>query len=163
MLATRLLRSKFMVGISVRDVAGSTLALRKAIRMAHGEDEVIAIHVPKKVTEMLLTSMSDPSDADEATMETFSKMPLAAGENLQKKIKATAEKEMMKLKKTVKMSYKMNPPASDVKIALAEAGRSAKIDMLFLGPGVSGNGGIPAFLVQRVKGYTVCVVRDHIE
>eukprot|EP00448_Togula_jolla_P011633 CAMPEP_0170607968 /NCGR_PEP_ID=MMETSP0224-20130122/21337_1 /TAXON_ID=285029 /ORGANISM="Togula jolla, Strain CCCM 725" /LENGTH=163 /DNA_ID=CAMNT_0010933169 /DNA_START=74 /DNA_END=565 /DNA_ORIENTATION=+ len=161
MLATRILRaSKMVVGIGIKDMEGSKLALRKAIKMAQPGDKIIALHIPKLVPEMLLSSMSDPSEASEDTMEAFAKDPAQTGAGITSQAKAAAEEEMKALGKEVEMSYKVVDPVQDVKVGLLRAAAVEKPDFLWVGPGVGGHGSIPAFAATRAKGLTVCVVRD---
>merc|ERR1719263_574267 len=152
-----------MVGISIKDLPGSKAALCKAISLAGSEDQVGAIHVPKVMPELLFSSMSDPSDADEETMDFMANMPEAAGKNLQQQIKEAAEAEMKQLGKDVKISYQMLPSTRNCKGALLNACNKSGANFLFIGPGISGEGSFPSYAIQHAKGFTVCVIRDHIE
>merc|ERR1711879_234378 len=115
----RFLRSsKLMVGISIKDVMGSKHAIKKAVSIAQPGDKVIALHVPKLVPEMLLSSMSDPSDASEETFAALANLPTKAGQALQKEMKDAAAEEMKALSKDVDIQYEVSQPSSDVKANL---------------------------------------------
>eukprot|EP00418_Pyrodinium_bahamense_P064931 CAMPEP_0179083666 /NCGR_PEP_ID=MMETSP0796-20121207/37794_1 /TAXON_ID=73915 /ORGANISM="Pyrodinium bahamense, Strain pbaha01" /LENGTH=153 /DNA_ID=CAMNT_0020781077 /DNA_START=115 /DNA_END=576 /DNA_ORIENTATION=+ len=152
-----------VVGISIKDIVGAKAAMIKAIDMAQKDTKVIALHIPILVPEMMLSSISDPSDASEETFAALAHLPSKAGENLQKQIKEVAEDRMKSIGKEVPISYKVSPPTGDVKAGILAACRAEKADFLVVGPGVGGNGSIPPFVVQQAKGLTVCVVRDHVE
>mmetsp|Transcript_27937 Transcript_27937/g.65143 ORF Transcript_27937/g.65143 Transcript_27937/m.65143 type:complete len:165 (-) Transcript_27937:82-576(-) len=164
MITSRFLRSTTMVvGISIKDIAGTKAAMRKAIDMAQKDSKVVALHIPKLVPEMMLSSMSDPGDASEETFAALANLPSKAGESLQKQIKDVADSEMKAIGKEVPVIYKVAPASGDVKKGILAACRAEKANFLFVGPGIDGSGSIPPFAVQHAKGLTVCVVRDHIE
>merc|ERR1712080_271212 len=145
------------------DIEGAKTAMRRAIDMAQPGDKIIALHVPRLVPEMLLSSMSDPGDADEETLDLLCSLPSKAGENLQKQIKDVADEEKKTHGKDVDISYQVSQAAVDMKTAVLDACTAAEANMLVLGPGVRGNGSFPVFAVQNAKGFSVCVVRDLIE
>merc|ERR1712217_558194 len=155
--------SKMLVGISIKDLEGCKAATRKAIRMANADSSIVALHIPKLVPEMMLSSMSDPGDADDDAFAALTNLPSKAGENLMQQIKEVAESEMKASGKTVPFETRVADSSSDVKTGLLAQCKSEKADFLVLGPGVGGNGSVPPFAVGRAKGMTVCVVRDHLE
>jgi len=164
MFASRLCRAtNFLVGISIKDIEGCKAAVRKAISMAQKGDRITAVHIPKVMPDILLTSITDPDAAgDEAFLELAS-LPSRAGDQLQKQIKEVAESHMCKLGKDLDITYKVSPPSRDGKSAILELCKSLDAHILMLGPGVGGNGSLPPFVVQQAKGFTVCVVRDNIK
>mmetsp|Transcript_26032 Transcript_26032/g.75178 ORF Transcript_26032/g.75178 Transcript_26032/m.75178 type:complete len:138 (-) Transcript_26032:78-491(-) len=135
----------------------------KAIDMAQKDTQVVALHVPKLVPEMMLSSMSDPGDASEDAFAALASLPSKAGESLQAKIKEVADSRMKEAGKDVEISYKVAPPTGDVKSGILAACIAEQADFLIVGPGVGGHGSIPPYAVQQAKGFTVCVVRDHVE
>eukprot|EP00437_Effrenium_voratum_P012087 CAMPEP_0181454324 /NCGR_PEP_ID=MMETSP1110-20121109/30179_1 /TAXON_ID=174948 /ORGANISM="Symbiodinium sp., Strain CCMP421" /LENGTH=159 /DNA_ID=CAMNT_0023578665 /DNA_START=61 /DNA_END=540 /DNA_ORIENTATION=- len=157
------LSTKMMVGVSIKDIQGATRAVRKAIDLAQPGDKIVALNIPKLVPEMMLSSMNDPGDATEETFAALANLPSRAGANMQAQIKEAAEAEMKKLGKEIAIDYKVTQPSGDVKSGLLAACKAEGASMLFLGPGVGGNGSIPPFAVAHAKGLTVCIVRDHIE
>eukprot|EP00931_Biecheleriopsis_adriatica_P119849 TRINITY_DN95025_c0_g1_i1.p1 TRINITY_DN95025_c0_g1~~TRINITY_DN95025_c0_g1_i1.p1 ORF type:complete len:165 (+),score=41.19 TRINITY_DN95025_c0_g1_i1:106-600(+) len=164
MLASRMLRAtKMMVGVSIKDIQGAKCAMRKAIDVAQPGDKIVALNIPKLVPEMMLSSMNDPGDATEETFAALANLPSRAGENMQGQIKEAAEDEMKKLGKEISIDYKVTQPSGDVKTGLLAVCKAEGCSMLFLGPGVGGNGSIPPFAVTHAKGLTVCIVRDHLE
>eukprot|EP00933_Yihiella_yeosuensis_P045793 TRINITY_DN41206_c0_g1_i1.p1 TRINITY_DN41206_c0_g1~~TRINITY_DN41206_c0_g1_i1.p1 ORF type:complete len:164 (-),score=42.04 TRINITY_DN41206_c0_g1_i1:426-917(-) len=163
MIASRLLRSKLVVGISIKDIVGAQSALRKAILLATPDDQIVALNIPKLVPEMMLSSMNDPGDSAEDTFAALANLPSRAGESMIEKIKEAAEHELKSQGKELKIDYKVTAPSGDVKTGILQACKAEGASMLFLGPGVGGNGSLPPFAVQHAKGLTVCIVRDHIE
>mmetsp|Transcript_56347 Transcript_56347/g.113050 ORF Transcript_56347/g.113050 Transcript_56347/m.113050 type:complete len:165 (+) Transcript_56347:89-583(+) len=164
MIASRLMRSATMVvGISIKDIEGAKAAMSKAIDMAQKDTKVVALHIPMLVPEMMLSSMSDPSDVSEDAFSALANAPAKAGESMQKQVKEAAESKMKAMGKDVDITYKVYPPSSDVKAGIVAACRAEKASFLVVGPGVGGNGSVPPFVVQQAKGFTVCVVRDHVE
>eukprot|EP00927_Polykrikos_kofoidii_P010138 TRINITY_DN1428_c0_g1_i2.p1 TRINITY_DN1428_c0_g1~~TRINITY_DN1428_c0_g1_i2.p1 ORF type:complete len:166 (+),score=39.32 TRINITY_DN1428_c0_g1_i2:90-587(+) len=164
LVASRLLRaSKFVVGISIKDIGGVQQAIKKAVHLARPGDKIVAVHVPKLVPEMLLSSMNDPSDACEDTIAALKNLPTAAGAGMEKMVMGTADDEMKGLGTKIDIEYKVQKPSSDVKSGLLSACRSEGADFLVIGPGIGGNGSIPPFVTARAKGFTICVVRDSIE
>mmetsp|Transcript_104557 Transcript_104557/g.223469 ORF Transcript_104557/g.223469 Transcript_104557/m.223469 type:complete len:165 (+) Transcript_104557:112-606(+) len=164
MFVARVSRSaKMVVGISIKDIEGSKSAMRKAITVAQKDDKITALHIPKLVPEMMLSSMNDPGDVSEDTFAAFMNMPSKAGATLQKQIKEVAEEQMQALGKEVHVSYELTPPSNDIKAGILDACKGKGADMLVLGPGIGGNGSIPPFVATKAKGLTVCIVRDHVE
>mmetsp|Transcript_116032 Transcript_116032/g.275709 ORF Transcript_116032/g.275709 Transcript_116032/m.275709 type:complete len:165 (+) Transcript_116032:55-549(+) len=164
MFASRMaLSTKMMVGVSIKDIQGATRAVRKAIDLAQPGDKIVALNIPKLVPEMMLSSMNDPGDATEETFAALANLPSRAGTNMQAQIKEAAEEEMQKLGKEISVDYKVTQPSGDVKAGILAACKAEGASMLFLGPGVGGNGSIPPFCVAQAKGLTVCIVRDHLE
>lgn len=164
MIASRTLLSKrIVVGIGIKDLEGARAALAKVIRLAGPDDKLFAVHVPKMVPEMLLSSISDPSDEYEEIMAVMASTPERAGADLQKKIKKHADAEMAALGKTVDIAYQVEQSASNTKSALLKACKKRGAEFLFIGPGVDGSGSMPPYAIQHAKSLTVCIVRDHIE
>mmetsp|Transcript_104210 Transcript_104210/g.293878 ORF Transcript_104210/g.293878 Transcript_104210/m.293878 type:complete len:165 (+) Transcript_104210:102-596(+) len=164
MFASRVLRStKMVVGISIKDIVGAKEAMRKAISMAQPADKIVALHIPSIVPEMMLSSMSDPSDASDDAFAALSNLPTKAGLAMQEEIKDAANDQMKSLGKQVSIQYKVEAPTGDVKSSLLAVSKAEGANLLFIGPGLHGNGSIPAYLAQQAKGLTVCVVRDHLE
>uniref|UniRef100_A0A7S4QDZ3 UspA domain-containing protein n=1 Tax=Alexandrium monilatum TaxID=311494 RepID=A0A7S4QDZ3_9DINO len=164
MILSRLSRSATMVvGISIKDIEGSKAAMMKAIDMAQKGTKVIALHVPKLVPEMMLSSMSDPSDVSEDAFASLASLPSKAGDNLMKQVREVAEGQMKTSGKEVEISYRVAAPAGDIKAAVLACCVAEKANFLVIGPGYRGNGGLPLFAVQRAKGMTLCVVRDNLE
>merc|ERR1711920_835316 len=131
--------------------------------MAQPSTTIVALHVPKLVPEMMLSSMSDPGDADDDAFEVLTNLPSKAGATAHEAVKAVADAEMKALGKDLKIEYTVADTTSDVKSGILQACRKEKADYLVLGPGVGGNGSVPPFAVSRAQGLTVCVVRDHLE
>eukprot|EP00932_Pfiesteria_piscicida_P019679 SRR837773.6504.p2 GENE.SRR837773.6504~~SRR837773.6504.p2 ORF type:complete len:178 (-),score=62.89 SRR837773.6504:2-463(-) len=152
-----------IVGVSVKDVEGSAMAMRKAVQFAQPGDKIAAIHVPRLVPEMMLSSMSDPADASEDALAALSNMPSKAGAAVMEKMKAVAQEELSKLGKSNEVDYKVSAPTSVVKSGLLAACKYEGASLLVIGAGVGGKGSIPSYVVQNAGGLTVCVVRDHIE
>merc|ERR1712048_806295 len=152
-----------VVGVGTKDIEGAKAAMRKAISLAQTDTEVVALHIPKVVPEMMLSSMSDQGNAGEDTLAALANDPTKAGDGLQNQIKEVANEEMKRVGKDVKVAYKVAPPSSDVKTGLLAACRNEKADYLMLGAGVGGKGNIPAWAVTQAKGITVCVVREKVE
>mmetsp|Transcript_81241 Transcript_81241/g.250770 ORF Transcript_81241/g.250770 Transcript_81241/m.250770 type:complete len:165 (-) Transcript_81241:167-661(-) len=164
MLVSRLLRSaKIVVGISIKDIEGAKAAMARAIDMAQVDTEVVALHIPKLVPEMMLSSMSDPGDVSEDAFAALANLPSKAGESMQKQIREAAESKMKAMGKDVNITYKVAPPSGDVKAGILAACSAEGAGFLVVGPGTGGNGSLPPFVVQQAKGLTVCVVRDHVE
>jgi len=148
-----------MVGISIKDIEGSKQAMAKAIAMTPASDPIIALHIPKLVPEMMLSSLSDPEDLSDMV----SSLPTKAGLNVQKEIKAVVEQECARLAKTVDVKYQVGTPEVDIKGALMTACQRSGASVLFMGPGVGGNGSLPVFAAQKAAGFSVCIVRDHVK
>merc|ERR1719382_1671166 len=113
--------------------------------------------------EMLLSSMSDPGDASEDTLEQLTNLPSKAGARAQKQLKEIADAEISKQGKSLEVSYKVAAPTSDVKSGLLAACRVEGAGLLVLGPGAGGKGSIPPFATRNANGMTVCVVRDDMK
>eukprot|EP00927_Polykrikos_kofoidii_P051964 TRINITY_DN45730_c0_g1_i1.p1 TRINITY_DN45730_c0_g1~~TRINITY_DN45730_c0_g1_i1.p1 ORF type:complete len:190 (+),score=37.34 TRINITY_DN45730_c0_g1_i1:73-570(+) len=165
MLASRVLRaSKFVVGVGVKDIEGTKQSIKKAINMARAGDRILAVNIPSLVPEMLLSSMSDPSDMDEGDrFMMLAKLPSVAGASVQQIVKDTANEEMKRLKIEIEVDYRVGQPSSDIKSSILSVCKNERADYVVLGPGVNGNGSIPPFVTARANGVTVCVVRDHIK
>uniref|UniRef100_A0A6T9PUS9 UspA domain-containing protein n=1 Tax=Alexandrium catenella TaxID=2925 RepID=A0A6T9PUS9_ALECA len=155
--------SKMVVGISIKDIEGSKKAMMKAIDLAQPDTKIVALHIPKLVPEMMLSSMSDPSDVSEDAFASLASLPSKAGDNLMKSIKEVAEERMKSIGKEVAVDYRVAAPASDVKTAVLNEAAQEKANYLVVGPGYHGNGSLPPFAVQKAKGMTICIVRDHLE
>mmetsp|Transcript_111074 Transcript_111074/g.321002 ORF Transcript_111074/g.321002 Transcript_111074/m.321002 type:complete len:165 (-) Transcript_111074:26-520(-) len=163
MFAARALRAaKIIVGVSVKDIQGSQAAMKKAIRFAQPGDKILALHMPRMVPEMLLSSMSDPGDASEDALAALTNLPSRAGAACQQKVKEVAEAEMAALQKNVEVDYQVSAPASDLKNGLIAACRVEGANLLVMGPGLGGKGSLPPYMASHVNGLTVCVVRDHL-
>lgn len=141
MFATRMMRAtKMVVGVGIKDIKGSGAAMRKAIHFAQPGDKIAAVHIPAIVPEMMLSSMSDPGDADDDTFAALANLPTKAGTNVQKEIKEVAEKELASCGKSIEVDYKVVEPSVDVKTSLLKVCRSEKAGLLLIGPGVDANG-----------------------
>lgn len=137
--------------------------MRKAIIMAQPEDQIVALHIPKLVPEMMLSSLSDPTEAPEDVFSALQNTPGKAGERMQAKIKEAADDELKKQGKSINIKYTVAPPSGNIKAEILRACTVMGANLLVVGPGVNGHGSIPPFVTTNAKGYTVCVVRDHIE
>merc|ERR1740123_2574525 len=113
--------------------------------------------------EMMLSSMSDPSDASDDAFMQMANLPTKAGETVQEEMRAEAEKEVAASGKVVDIEYKVTAPSSDVKTGLLQVCRLEQAGLLLIGPGVSNNGTLPLFVAAQAKGLSVCVVRDQVE
>mmetsp|Transcript_58289 Transcript_58289/g.181065 ORF Transcript_58289/g.181065 Transcript_58289/m.181065 type:complete len:165 (+) Transcript_58289:95-589(+) len=164
MFLSRLARSaKMVVGCSIKDIEGSKAAISKAIDLAQQGTKVIALHIPKLVPEMMLSSMSDPTDVSEDAFLSLANLPAKAGDTLMKELREVAGSRMKAVGKEVDIDYRVAQPASDVKSGIMAACAAEKADFLVMGPGYKGNGSLPAFAVQHAKGMTLCIVRDGVE
>mmetsp|Transcript_51479 Transcript_51479/g.103442 ORF Transcript_51479/g.103442 Transcript_51479/m.103442 type:complete len:165 (-) Transcript_51479:78-572(-) len=164
MILSRCARAaKMVVGISIKDIEGSKAAMMKAIDLAQPDTKVIALHIPKLVPEMMLSSMSDPSDVSEDAFASLASLPSKAGDNLMKKMQEVAEERMKTDGKHVAVDYRVAAPSSDVKTAVLHMAAQEKANFLVVGPGYHGNGSLPPFAVQKANGMTLCIVRDHLE
>jgi len=155
--------TKMIVGISVKDIEGSSAAMKKALFFAQPGDQISAIHVPTLMPEMMLSSMSDPGDASEDALLALSNMPTKAGAAMMDKMRQVADAEMKLTGKTVPIDFKVSAPTSLVKSGLLAACRYEGANVLIIGAGVGGKGSIPPFVAQNADGVTVCIVRDHIK
>ncbi|CAK0831714.1 unnamed protein product [Prorocentrum cordatum] len=161
--AARVLRAaKTVVGISYKDVAGGKAAMKKAVQWAQPSDTIVALSIPKLVPEMMLSSMSDPADADESTFEALANLPSKVSASMQQQLQEVAAQEMEALGKKVEIKYKVLPPSNDPKASMVQACSAEKASMLVVGPGMTGNGSFAAYMVSNAKGITVCAVRDHV-
>merc|ERR1711937_1060850 len=105
MLATRILRSsKFIVGLGIEDIAGSRAALSKAIGMVRPGDKIVAVHIPKLQGELFLSSMSDPSAAEDI-FSALVDAPGKAGDAVVKEIKESSVAAISKLPKDVSLDF----------------------------------------------------------
>mmetsp|Transcript_142847 Transcript_142847/g.444237 ORF Transcript_142847/g.444237 Transcript_142847/m.444237 type:complete len:165 (+) Transcript_142847:82-576(+) len=164
MILSRCARAaKMVVGISIKDVEGSKAAMLKAIDLAQKDTKVIALHIPKLVPEMMLSSMSDPTDVSEDAFASLASLPSKAGDNLMRQLRDVAQGRMQAAGKEVDIDYRVAAPASDIKSAVLATCAAEKADYLVIGPGYRGNGSLPSFAVQHAKGMTLCVVRDGME
>mmetsp|Transcript_18474 Transcript_18474/g.22743 ORF Transcript_18474/g.22743 Transcript_18474/m.22743 type:complete len:164 (+) Transcript_18474:59-550(+) len=163
MFSSRIALTKMLVGVSIKDIQGATAAVKKAINLAQPGDKIVALNIPKLVPEIILSSMQDPGETTEETLAALASLPSRAGTNMQKQIKDAAEAEMQKLGKEISIDYKVAQPSGDVKVGILQACKAEGASMLFIGPGVGGNGSIPPFCTAHAKGLTVCIVRDHLE
>merc|ERR1712003_146488 len=121
--------------MSMKDVEGSKAAMRKAILMAQPSSTILALHIPKLVPEMMLSSMSDPGDADDDAFAALTNLPSKAGENLMQQIKEVADSEMKAAGKTISFETRVADSSSDVKTGLLAQCKAEKADFLVLGPG----------------------------
>ncbi|CAE7026313.1 unnamed protein product [Symbiodinium natans] len=135
----------FPARCAAQDIQGAKQAMRKAIDIAQPGDKIVALNIPKLVPEMMLSSMNDPGDATEETFAALANLPSRAGTNMQAQVKEAAEEEMKKLGKEISVDYKVTQPSGDVKSGILAACKivlqqAEGASMLFLGPGVGGNG-----------------------
>merc|ERR1740138_1081136 len=113
--------------------------------------------------EMMLSSMSDPSEASEDAFEALAGGAQEAHETTQKEIKEVADAAIKEFGKDVNMAFKVAPAAIDVKVDILACCKAEKAELLVLGPGTSGQGNVPSYAIANAKGFTVCVVRDKVE
>merc|ERR1719343_1272590 len=118
--------TKMVVGVGIKDMKGSMSAMKKAIALAQSGDEISAVHVPSVMPEMMLSSMSDPSDASDDTFMQLASLPTKAGEGAQSEMKADAERELAASGKAVDLEFKVASSATDVKNGLLTACRDMK-------------------------------------
>uniref|UniRef100_A0A7S0ZMS6 UspA domain-containing protein n=1 Tax=Noctiluca scintillans TaxID=2966 RepID=A0A7S0ZMS6_NOCSC len=161
MFASRLVRAqKFVVGMGIKDLAGSQAAMKKALGIAQPGDKITALHIPRMVPEMMLSSMADPGEASEDTIDMLAGMPARTALKLQSVIEDTAKHEMQRLGKDIPIEFQLASPVTNVKPAILEACKAAKADVLVLGSGEGGNGSLPLYAITHAQGLTVCVVRN---
>merc|ERR1712048_1266845 len=126
-------------------------AIKKAVSLAQPGDKVIALHVPKLVPEMMLTSMSDHTDYSDDMFAALSNLPTKAGENLLNEMKIAAAEQMKALSKDVDITYQVSQPSSDIKTRLLASCTVESANMLVIGAGIAGNGSVPPFVVSKAK------------
>uniref|UniRef100_A0A7S0ZM32 UspA domain-containing protein n=1 Tax=Noctiluca scintillans TaxID=2966 RepID=A0A7S0ZM32_NOCSC len=161
MFASRLVRAqKFVVGMGIKDLTGSQAAIKKTINFAQPGDHITALHIPRMVPEMMLSSMADPGEASEDTIDMLAGMPAKTALKLQSVIEETAKEEMQRLGKEIPMEFQVSSPVANLKPAILEACKAEKADFLVLGAGVGGNGSMPLYAISQAKGLTVCVVSE---
>merc|ERR1719313_2777643 len=131
--------------------------------MASNSDTIVAVHIPQVVPEMMLSSMSEPGDVHDDAFAALLNLPSKAGRQLQAEVQQAADDEMAKMGKQVEISYKVGPSAVDCKAGLLQVCKEERANMVFLGPGVGGNGSMPPFVAANARGFSVCIVRDAIE
>merc|ERR1719412_2263191 len=100
--------SKMVVGVGIKDLGGSKRAMLKAIALAQPGDKIVAIHVPSVMPEMMLSSMSDPSDTSDDTFMQLANLPTKAGQSATSEVKAEAEKELQVTGKSVELDFKLS-------------------------------------------------------
>lgn len=152
----------FVVGVSVKDVAGSQAAMKSVIGFAQLGEKISAIHVPRMVSEMLLSSINDPSDASEDALAALLNSPTKAGASAQQKMREAADAEMKRLSEDVDIEYTVGAPTGDVRTALLAACRVEGANLLVIGPGLAGKGSITPFVAGHADGLTVCILRDRL-
>merc|ERR1719277_951618 len=65
--------------------------------------------------EMMLSSMSDPSDASDDTFMQLANLPTKVGETATSQMKDVAETELLASGKNVELEFKVSSPTTDVK------------------------------------------------
>merc|ERR1740123_1300351 len=66
--------------------------------------------------EMMLSSMSDPSDTSDDVFNQLANLPTLAGQSATTEVKAEAEKELQIRGKSVEMDFKVSSSSTDVKV-----------------------------------------------
>jgi hypothetical protein len=148
-----------VVGVSKTDIQGAKGSMAWAIGIAQPGDNIVALHVPKMAPEMMLSSMTDPSEASEDAFDALAGDAAAAHDATHSQIKEVAEAEMKRLGKDLRISYKVAPAAIDVKMDILAACKAESAGMLVLGPGTTGKGEVSSHAIKSAKGLSVCVVR----
>jgi len=157
---------RFAVGVGYKDLEGSKLAIRKAVRMAPDGEKIIAFHVPSMVPQQLLSSLNEPNPSgSEASqffnMDFWKQTSKDVGNMLTESIKKEAEDEAAKIGKKIELETMHTTPSGNVKEEMIQFCRLHSITNLFIGPGFEGRGRMPEYLASFAHGFSVTVVRDH--
>jgi len=157
---------RFAVGVGYKDLEGSKLAMRKAVKMAADGEKIIAFHIPTMVPQQLLSSINEPNPSGSEAMQFFNvdfwkQTSKDLGTQLLTTVKQEGEDEIQKMGKKVELEIKTTVPSGNVKEEIIQFCRQHSINSLFIGPGVEGRGRMPEYLAQLAHGFSVVVVRDH--